>query len=318
MTWCEACAVVVVAWRWIIRSIWSSVYPWITADIRIRAHVEINTLSRGQKNWLVQERPLYDENLLCGLKSSTRQSRWIIILSIYPELLPTSKSSDSNVPELSWTSWLVPMTSRYFIRTLRRLLLYSSSSKPHWFRTRTHLWTSIGTATLIGSAIYHYSPLQSFSRSFTLQARSLDKDLSHSGRWSLLGWNEDHCRISFCLEKQFFLAAHDGQVDVLRRSVFGRLVHRRCCCHAFHSNRLVEEEKFDVNLRHPLGWTPLLVAVINNRMDCVKYLLSKGADPNQPDEFSNVHAMAKKLHCTAVQGNRRSLRMFDWPMWFES
>lgn len=67
---------------------------------------------------------------------------------------------------------------------------------------------------------------------------------------------------------------------------------------------MVEEEKVDVNLRHPLGWTPLLVAVINDKFDCVKYLLSKGADPNQSDEFTNVHSMAKKLHMNPVHGNK--------------
>ena len=78
---------------------------------------------------------------------------------------------------------------------------------------------------------------------------------------------------------------------------------------AYHSEkcsslrlRLIEDEKLDVNLRHPLGWTPLLVAVINNKIECVRYLLSKGADPNQADEFSNLKAMAKKLQWTTVQG----------------
>lgn len=66
---------------------------------------------------------------------------------------------------------------------------------------------------------------------------------------------------------------------------------------------MIEEEKLDINLRHSLGWTPLLVAVINNKYDCVKYLLSKGADPNQSDEFSNVQAMGKKLRVPAVQSN---------------
>ena len=70
--------------------------------------------------------------------------------------------------------------------------------------------------------------------------------------------------------------------------------------------RLIEEEKLDVNLRHPLGWTPLLVAVINNKIDCVRYLLSKGADPNQSDEYTNVQAMAKKLRIHPVQGRGKS------------
>ncbi len=42
--------------------------------------------------------------------------------------------------------------------------------------------------------------------------------------------------------------------------------------------------------------------MINNKIDCVRYLLSKGADPNQSDEFTNVHSMAKKLHLRPEQG----------------
>ena len=153
-------------------------------------HVEINTSqSRTKELTCPRATSLRRESLLwfVVIHSWVSLNNNSIYLYLYLELLPTSKSTDSKAPELYWTSRFVPMTSRYFIRTLRRLLLYSSSAKPHSFRTRTHLWTSIGTATLIGSAIYHYSPLQSFSRSFTVQARSLDKDLSYSGRWPLLG-----------------------------------------------------------------------------------------------------------------------------------
>ncbi|KAJ1677902.1 hypothetical protein EV182_005205, partial [Spiromyces aspiralis] len=41
----------------------------------------------------------------------------------------------------------------------------------------------------------------------------------------------------------------------------------------------------DVNARHPLGWTPLLVAAANGSHEMVKLLLELGAQPNIVDEF---------------------------------
>jgi ATP-dependent Clp protease ATP-binding subunit ClpB len=155
------------------------------------------------------------------------------------------------------------MNSRYFFRTFRRLFILSSSHIPSIFRNKHLLWTSLGTAAAaIGTTIYKTSPFEPLTRSFILHAKVLEKDLSHK-------------------EKELFQAAHDGQLEILQQ--------------------LIEQEKLDVNLRHPLGWTPLLVAVINNKIDCVRYLLSKGADPNQSDEFTNVHSMAKKLHLRPEQ-----------------
>lgn len=67
--------------------------------------------------------------------------------------------------------------------------------------------------------------------------------------------------------------------------------------------RLIREEKMNVNQRHPLGWTPLHVAVINDKLENVKVLIAAGADPNAPDEFSNVYntAVNKRMH--AIDGN---------------
>ncbi|CAF1076813.1 unnamed protein product [Rotaria sordida] len=153
------------------------------------------------------------------------------------------------------------MTSRYFFRTFRRLLLFSSFHTPLSFRNNRLLWTSLGTAAVLSTTVYKISPFEKFSRSFIVHAKALEKDLPHS-------------------EKQLFQAAHDGRLEILQQ--------------------LIEQEKLDVNLRHPLGWTPLLVAVINNQIDCVKYLLSKGADPNQSDEYTNIQSMAKKLHWNPI------------------
>lgn len=71
--------------------------------------------------------------------------------------------------------------------------------------------------------------------------------------------------------------------------------------------RLIKEEKLNVNQRHLLGWTPLQVAVINDKPENVKILLAAGADPNAPDEFSNVYntAVNKRMH--AIDGNDGSV-----------
>ncbi|CAF3685833.1 unnamed protein product [Adineta steineri] len=154
------------------------------------------------------------------------------------------------------------MTSRYFFRSFRRLLLLSSSNIRYSLRNNHLLLTSLATATVTSTIIYKLSSFDKLTHSFIVHAKALEKDQSP-------------------IEKQFFQAAHDGQLDILQK--------------------LIEQDKLDVNLRHPLGWTPLLVAVINNKIDCVKYLLSKGADPNQSDEFTNVQSMAKKLHWRPVE-----------------
>src|SRR5262245_35876548 len=45
-------------------------------------------------------------------------------------------------------------------------------------------------------------------------------------------------------------------------------------------------EKHQVNMKHPLGWTPLHVACVNDDMEAVKLLIKHGADPNIQDTFS--------------------------------
>uniref|UniRef100_A0A8C4K3S5 ClpB family mitochondrial disaggregase n=1 Tax=Dromaius novaehollandiae TaxID=8790 RepID=A0A8C4K3S5_DRONO len=61
-------------------------------------------------------------------------------------------------------------------------------------------------------------------------------------------------------------------------------------------------EGTDVNARHKLGWTALMVAAINRNASVVKILLAANADPNLGDEFSSVYETAKEkgLHSLEV------------------
>uniref|UniRef100_A0A8C4URI2 Caseinolytic mitochondrial matrix peptidase chaperone subunit B n=1 Tax=Falco tinnunculus TaxID=100819 RepID=A0A8C4URI2_FALTI len=58
-------------------------------------------------------------------------------------------------------------------------------------------------------------------------------------------------------------------------------------------NRLLLEGT-DVNARHKLGWTALMVAAISRNSSVVKILLAANADPNLGDDFSSVYETAKE------------------------
>ncbi|XP_043928958.1 caseinolytic peptidase B protein homolog [Protopterus annectens] len=76
---------------------------------------------------------------------------------------------------------------------------------------------------------------------------------------------------------------------------------------ATRSNNIQEVSRLlgkgiDVNSRHTLGWTALMVAAMNRNYSIVKLLLEAGADPNVGDEFSSVYecAKAKGIHSLEV------------------
>uniref|UniRef100_A0A8C8AEQ8 Caseinolytic mitochondrial matrix peptidase chaperone subunit B n=1 Tax=Otus sunia TaxID=257818 RepID=A0A8C8AEQ8_9STRI len=88
-----------------------------------------------------------------------------------------------------------------------------------------------------------------------------------------------------------------------------------CCCSALLgviSLRFLPErvsplarlllEGADVNARHKLGWTALMVAAISRNSSVVKILLAANADPNLGDDFSSVYETAKEkgLHSLEV------------------
>ena len=63
----------------------------------------------------------------------------------------------------------------------------------------------------------------------------------------------------------------------------------------------------DPNSRHPLGWAALHVAAMNGRGEIADQLLKAGADPNLPEEYTNMYqtAQEKRMHSIEVQISRQ-------------
>ncbi|XP_076040001.1 mitochondrial disaggregase-like isoform X2 [Oratosquilla oratoria] len=56
----------------------------------------------------------------------------------------------------------------------------------------------------------------------------------------------------------------------------------------------------DVNCRHPYGWTALHAASVNAKTKAVSFLIENGADPNIPDNFSNIYQVARENRTTPI------------------
>lgn len=58
----------------------------------------------------------------------------------------------------------------------------------------------------------------------------------------------------------------------------------------------------DVNMRHPLGWTALHIASMNQKPEIIKVLLDSGVDVNADDHFANVYRTAKEKSLHPLDG----------------
>ncbi|KAF7280465.1 hypothetical protein GWI33_005860 [Rhynchophorus ferrugineus] len=65
--------------------------------------------------------------------------------------------------------------------------------------------------------------------------------------------------------------------------------------------KILIKNGIDVNTRHKLGWTPLMVAVINGHQDIVQLLLENGANPNLSDNYINPTRTAQEHHLHPIE-----------------
>jgi len=56
----------------------------------------------------------------------------------------------------------------------------------------------------------------------------------------------------------------------------------------------------DPNIKHPLGWSAIHIAAIQERPEIVKLLIEYGADPNSEDDFTNVYLKAKEIRSNFI------------------
>ncbi|XP_018579297.1 caseinolytic peptidase B protein homolog [Anoplophora glabripennis] len=75
-------------------------------------------------------------------------------------------------------------------------------------------------------------------------------------------------------EKRFFKASQFGLIHEITRFI---------------------KDGIDVNRRHHLGWTALMVATVNEQYEASELLLKAGADPNIADNFINANRTANKV-----------------------
>ncbi|XP_057651338.1 caseinolytic peptidase B protein homolog [Diorhabda carinulata] len=69
---------------------------------------------------------------------------------------------------------------------------------------------------------------------------------------------------------------------------------KACLFGLTHEVETLLKKGIDVNKRHNLGWTPLLVATVNGRYEVTEYLLKMNADPNLSDNYVNPNRTANE------------------------
>lgn len=69
---------------------------------------------------------------------------------------------------------------------------------------------------------------------------------------------------------------------------------KACLFGLTHEIESLVKKGVDVNKRHHLGWTPLLVAAVNGRYEVAEYLLKMNADPNLSDNYINPNRTANE------------------------
>ncbi|KAJ8982663.1 hypothetical protein NQ317_019064 [Molorchus minor] len=75
-------------------------------------------------------------------------------------------------------------------------------------------------------------------------------------------------------EKRFFKSAQFGLTHEVKRFI---------------------KDGIDINKRHRLGWTALMVATANEQYDIIELLLKAGADPNAADNYVNANRTASQV-----------------------
>jgi ankyrin repeat protein len=79
----------------------------------------------------------------------------------------------------------------------------------------------------------------------------------------------------------------------------------------------VEASRADCNASHPLGWTPLLLAVANGSTAIAQTLLENGADVNRPDNYqpaSPQDVAQRKARRALAEPFRASCRRANPPL----
>ncbi|CAH1111358.1 unnamed protein product [Psylliodes chrysocephalus] len=81
-------------------------------------------------------------------------------------------------------------------------------------------------------------------------------------------------------------------IEILERDE--KRFFKSCFFGLSHEVQKLIKKGIDINKRHHLGWTPLLVAAVNGRYEVVECLLQAGADPNLSDEYINPNRTANE------------------------